>query len=236
MFREVLGQSDSSREGELVDPKAKRTRFCTHPHAIGALLGLLTIGVLTSTALAQRRLDERLTPLPEDPAVLTVRNALPYAHVTVDGVLVGNGVGEFEQTLAAGQHTIRVCQRGYHCAVQAVGLELGERRTWAGPDRLDEVRTSPILGIVTAVVALGTISGGVALFNDSGELRSDGVAMAGLGIVGVGLGLGLVSIAILSEPGPELPAEAELDVSFPPTEVPHSGAGSVWGVVFGLSF
>ncbi len=178
-------------------------------------------------------MDEEFTTLPDNPAVLTIRNALPFAHIVVDGFVIGDGSGEFEAELAAGEHTIQVCQRSYHCAVDTVQLERGEQRTWDAPERLEEVRTSPVWGIVTAVVALGTISAGVALFNRSDEQRSDGQAVAGFGIVGLGLGLGVVSIAILVEPGPERPAEADFDVL---SERLPSAVGSVRSLVFELSF
>lgn len=101
---------------------------------------------------------------PVEQGTLVVRSDLPFAEISVDGALLGEGIGEFEINLNPGSHTIRVSQEGYHTVVDTVGIGEAESMTWRAPTRLEEISTVPWAGIVVTTVGVGATTAGLIMF------------------------------------------------------------------------
>ena len=171
---------------------------------------------------------------------LVVRSNLAFATVTVDGATIGTGLGDFTQDLTPGLHTVRVCQEGYHCAVDNVRIDSGERQTWLAPVRLEEVSSTPWGGIVTA--SLGGVAAGLGIYFlvDAGSKRDEGetdgadtseiLSYASFGVAGA---LIITSIVLFVTSGPEHNASTADNGRFLFGTGP---TGDGWGVSFSTVF
>ena len=180
------------------------------------------------------------TDEPDALGTLVVRSNLAFATVTVDGATVGTGLGEFSSELTPGLHTIRVCQDGYHCAVDNVRVDSGERQTWLAPVRLEEVSSTPWGGIVTAGLAGVAAGAGIFFLVDASAKRDDGdddgadtsqiLSYASFGVAGAML---ITSIVLFVNAGPDNDAAT---ASASPFLFGAGPTASGWGVSFSTTF
>jgi hypothetical protein len=159
---------------------------------------------------------------------LTIRMNLAFAAVSLDGVVVGVGIGEFESEVTPGLHTVRVSQDGYQTVIDNVRVDSGESLSWQAPPILVPIGGANVGGIVTAVLGVGGLVAGVVMLPAADSDDSIAPAIVALGVGGA---LAITSIVLFATGGPDNSASASVQ---PPLRFAVGPTSDGWGVTLGF--